>query len=114
MTTADLLPYALWLTAGLLSLLLANKSQVDGWAEKNPRLAGLMKLTRSLGLDPWMLVQALSLLVKARLPVKLQAAKLIAEKDAPPPSLEVKAEVTKQSVAPPRMFPSVAPPKDPS
>jgi hypothetical protein len=105
MTLEKLLPYALWLAAGLLSLLLSHKSQVDAWAEKNPRTAGLMKLLRSLGLDPWMLVQGLALLVRGRLPVKLQAAKIIAAMDAPPPSAAVRAEVVKQSVAPPKLPP---------
>ena len=114
MKLIDLLPYALWLAAGVLSLVLSHRSQIDSWAEKNPRLAGAMKLLRSLGLDPWMLVQALSLIVRARLPVKLQAAKLVASVDAPPPSAEVQAEAVKQlSVAPPKpMFPP--PDKDPS
>lgn len=66
-------PYLWYLLAGLISLLVAHRSQIDHWAEQNPRLAGLMKLLRSVGLDPWMLVQAVSLIVKGRLPAKVTA-----------------------------------------
>lgn len=66
-------PYLWWLLAGLISLLVAHRSQIDHWAEQNPRLAGLMKLLRSVGLDPWMFVQALSLIVKGRLPKTVTA-----------------------------------------
>jgi hypothetical protein len=61
-------PYAWYVALGAVSLLLSHRSQVDAWAEKNPRLAGLMKLLRSLGLDPWMFVQSVSLIAKGRLP----------------------------------------------
>lgn len=66
-------PYAWYLVFGLVSLALSHRSQIDAWAEQNPRLAGLMKLLRSLGLDPWMFVQSVSLIVKGRLPVKVTA-----------------------------------------
>jgi hypothetical protein len=61
-------PWLLWLVAGVLSLVLSRRSQIDAWAEQHPRIAGVMKLLRSLGLDPWMLVQSLSLIVRGRLP----------------------------------------------
>jgi hypothetical protein len=66
-------PYAWYLVFGGVSLLLSHRSQIDAWAEQNPRLAGVMKLLRSLGLDPWLFVQSLSLIVKGRLPVKVTA-----------------------------------------
>jgi hypothetical protein len=100
MKTEDLLPYALWLAAGVLSLVLARRSQIDTWAEQNPRLAGALKLLRSLGLDPWMLVQGLALLVRGRLPVKLQAEKIVAAEGVRV-SPEVLMEVAKQSSPPP-------------
>lgn len=96
-----------WLIFGVLSLALSRQSQIDAWVEQHPRIAGMMKLLRALGLDPWMAAQALSLLIRGRLPIKLQAQKLVAEKDAPPPSREVLAEARKQSEPPP-------PPKPPS
>lgn len=61
-------PWILWLIFGLLSLLLARRSQVDAWVEMHPRLGGVMKLLRGFGIDPWLLVQGLSLLVRGRLP----------------------------------------------
>jgi hypothetical protein len=100
MKVEDFLPYVLWLAAGVLSLVLARRSQIDTWAEQNPRLAGALKLLRSLGLDPWMLVQGLALLVRGRLPVKLQAEKIVTA-DGVRVSPEVLMEVAKQSVAPP-------------
>jgi hypothetical protein len=59
---------ALYLLAGLLSFLVAHRSQVDAWAEKNPRVAGLMKLLRGAGIDPWLILQGLSLVLLKRLP----------------------------------------------
>src|SRR5690606_40061012 len=58
----------LYVALGLISLLIANRSQIDEWAEKNPRVAGIQKLMRSLGIDPWMLLQGLSLLIRGKLP----------------------------------------------
>lgn len=61
---------------GVLNLLIARRSQVDAWAESNPRLASVLKLVRSLGLDPWMVIQSLSLFFRGKLPD--------GSKDAPP------------------------------
>src|SRR5690606_9622261 len=58
----------LYVALGLISLLIANRSQIDEWAEKNPRVAGILKLMRALGIDPWMLLQSISLIVRGRLP----------------------------------------------
>lgn len=53
---------------GLLNLLLSERSRVDAWAEAHPRVAGLLKILRGLGLDPWHLVAAASLFAKGKLP----------------------------------------------
>lgn len=58
-----------WLALSLLlNLAFARRSQLDHWAEANPKLAGMLKLSRSLGLDPWLLLQAFSLFVRGHLP----------------------------------------------
>jgi hypothetical protein len=93
-------PWVGWLFLGLLSLLVSQKSQIDAWAEKNPRAAGFMKLLRSLGIDPWLLVQSLSLIVRGKLPVKLQAAQIVAAAGTRI-TPEVLQEVAKQSSPPP-------------
>jgi hypothetical protein len=108
-----LTPLALWLLSGVLSAVLAKRSQIDHWCEQHPRVAGLLKILRGSGLDPWMFVQGVSLLVKGALPVKLQAAKIVAAQDAAARGivlpLAVRAEVVKlQSQRPPP--PSKAPP----
>lgn len=84
-TLGFLKPYLWYLVFGLISLLLSKRSQLDHWAEQNPRLAGLMKLLRSTGLDPWLAVQALSLIVKGKLPNQVTAA----SKSIKPPPLVV-------------------------
>jgi hypothetical protein len=61
-----------WLFATACVNLVAHKSQVNEWCEKRPRLAGLLKLMRGVGCDPWLLLQAVTLWVKGRLPEKLR------------------------------------------
>jgi hypothetical protein len=61
-------PWALWLALGVISLVLSKQSQFDEWANSRPRLAGMMKLLRGLGLDPFLLLQSLSLIIRGRLP----------------------------------------------
>jgi hypothetical protein len=61
-------PWSLWLMLGVISLLLSKQSQIDSWANAHPRVAGFMKLLRGLGLDPFLLLQSLSLLLRGRLP----------------------------------------------
>lgn len=61
-------PWALYVAFGFLALLLGRKSQIDAWVEKHPWFAGVMKILRGVGLDPWLLVQGLCLLVFGRLP----------------------------------------------
>lgn len=58
----------IWLAATALVNLLAHRSQVDAWCERFPRIAATLKVMRGLGLDPWLLVQALSLALRGRLP----------------------------------------------
>lgn len=100
-----LTPLALWLASGVLSTLLAKRTQIDHWCEARPRVAGLLKLVRGFGLDPWQVVQGVALIVKGALPVKLQAAKILAAQDAAERGIRVPpkvlAEVAKQSVPPP-------------
>jgi hypothetical protein len=68
----DAHPWALWavgtIVAGVFSLILSRRSQIDAWAESNPRIAGVMKLLRGMGIDPWLVVQGLMLIVTKRLP----------------------------------------------
>lgn len=63
----------LYVVVGLLylglHLVLTKHSQIDAWCEKRPRVAGIMKLVRGLGIDPWLIAQGLTLLFKGRLPV---------------------------------------------
>lgn len=83
LVVAFLKPYLWYLALGVVSLVLSHRSQIDEWAENNPRLAAVLKLVRALGLDPWMLVQAISLLVRKRLP----AAQVAGSKSMRPPPL---------------------------
>lgn len=53
---------------GIANLLLSKKSQVELWAEANPRLAAVMKLLRAVGLDPWQIISAISLWATKKLP----------------------------------------------
>jgi hypothetical protein len=60
------LAYAL--LTGIFNAIFAHKSAINSWAETNPRLAGVLKITRALGLDPMHLWAAGALIVKGRLP----------------------------------------------
>jgi hypothetical protein len=68
----------------LLSLLLAKRSQVDAWAEANPRIAGLLKMLRGAGIDPWLIVQGVVLFATGRLPASLRPAASTDEPPKPP------------------------------
>jgi hypothetical protein len=61
-----------WLLATALVNLIAHKSQVNSWCEKNPKLAAVLKIMRGMGCDPWLLIQGLCLAVIGRLPAKLR------------------------------------------
>jgi hypothetical protein len=52
----------------LFNLIFAHKSQIADWAEANPRLASVLKLTRALGIDPWNVISSLQLLFTKKLP----------------------------------------------
>ena len=58
----------IWLTVTALANLVAHRSQVDSWCEKRPRLAAALKAMRAIGLDPWMIMQSVSLALRGRLP----------------------------------------------
>jgi hypothetical protein len=76
----DAHPWAMWTVgtavAGLFSLLMSKRSQIDAWAESNPRVAGVMKLLRGLGVDPWLIAQGLMLIVAKRLPATKPTGRL--------------------------------------
>lgn len=56
-----------------LNLLFGHRSQVDSWCNANPKRAAVLKFIRGvLPIDPWLIVQSISLLFKGKLPVKLQ------------------------------------------
>lgn len=80
LTYLDAHPWAMWavgtIVAGLFSLLMSKRSQIDDWAESNPRVAGVMKLLRGLGIDPWLIVQGVALIVTKRLPATKPTSKL--------------------------------------
>lgn len=61
-----------WLLATGLVNLIARRSQVDAWCERNPKLGAALKVSRSFGWDPWLLVQAFTLFVKGKLPASLR------------------------------------------
>lgn len=70
---AILVPVGLYLALGVLNALIAKRSQIDAWAEANPRAAALLKMMRALGFDPWLAVQSLTLALKGRLPLALKS-----------------------------------------
>jgi hypothetical protein len=71
--------------AGLISFIFSKKSQLDHWVEENPRLGGLAKILRSVGLDPWMLLQGLWLLVRGKLPAHAKNVTLESNLESEPP-----------------------------
>ncbi len=62
-----------YVASALINFVLAHKSQIDGWAEANPKAAGILKILRSIGFDPWLLIQGISLLVTKRLPKNIKS-----------------------------------------
>jgi hypothetical protein len=52
----------------LILLAVARRSQIDSWAESNPKIAGVLKILRGLGIDPWLVLSGLSLLIRGKLP----------------------------------------------
>ena len=70
----------IWLAIGVLNMLIAYHSQIDAWCEQRPVLAGILKLVRGLGLDPWLMLQGIILLLKGRLPPYMTPPVATAEK----------------------------------
>jgi hypothetical protein len=67
--TANAVTIALIFAATLLlNLLLSRKTQVDAWCEHQPRIAGVLKLLRGFGIDPWAIFQGIYLILFGRLP----------------------------------------------
>ncbi len=70
MTKEAILTLVGWaVLSALLNLALSERSRIDSWAEKHPKVAGVLKLLRAIGFDPWMLLQSFTLLVHKRLPL---------------------------------------------
>ena len=61
-----------FIVSALLNLLLSKKTQIDAWAEAQPRLAGILKIGRAIGFDPWGILQGWSLLITGKLPPYLK------------------------------------------
>ena len=57
-----------WLLTGIINLAFAYKSQIEAWAESNPRLASMLKLSRAIGFDPWNFLSSLKLFAQKKLP----------------------------------------------
>jgi hypothetical protein len=84
MTLKDALIYVLpllgwWMLTGIINLAFGYKSQIEAWAESKPRIAGLLKLSRSLGFDPWNALAALLLIAKKKLPDAQKADSAVAK-----------------------------------
>lgn len=82
---------ALYLVVFLLNLVLSKKTQIDDWAEANPVAAGWLKILRGFGIDPWVIVQGISLLFQKKLPdyTKQSLAEVQKPKGVKPPFLPV-------------------------
>jgi hypothetical protein len=79
---AYLLPLLAWgALTGIINLAFGYRSQIEAWAESNPRVAGLLKLSRALGLDPWNVLSALKLLASKKLPDAQKADSPIAKSE---------------------------------
>lgn len=70
---ADLISNHGGLAAVLFAVFLVNlafgfRSQLDAWCERNRYAAGVLKILRSLGVDPWMFIAGVGLILKGRLP----------------------------------------------
>lgn len=76
---------ALWLLTTALLNLVAHRSQVDAWCLRRPKLAAALKVLRGIGLDPWLLIQGISLALRGRLPEGLrpEAVEVPVTVDAP-------------------------------
>ncbi len=83
---------------GIFNLILGHKSQVEAWAQSNPKLAAVLKFTRALGLDPWNLFSAALLLLKGKLPAAQQANSPIAKVEQAKADAKLRAEAVDDTV----------------
>lgn len=77
---------------GIFNLIFARKSQIEAWAESRPRLAALLKMTRSLGFDPWNALSALSLFFAKKLPQVQKSDSVIAQVEQQKASAKARAD----------------------
>jgi hypothetical protein len=89
------------LIAFILNLVLGYRSQVNAWAESKPRLASALKLLRATGIDPWMLLQSLSLAVRKRLPAAVRVDGGAVKLEGTAPENENDTEQTRVQRIPP-------------
>ncbi len=83
-----LFPLLIWGTVtGIGNFLLSRKSQIEHWAEANPRAAAWQKLFRAIGFDPWSLVAAWTLAAEGRLPFAQKAGATVVDGKIKPPSI---------------------------
>jgi hypothetical protein len=79
---------------GIFNLILGHKSQVEAWAESNPKLAAILKFTRALGFDPWNLIAAISLIVQKKLPEAQKSDSVIAQTEQKKADAKLDADET--------------------
>jgi hypothetical protein len=79
-TMAVVIPLLGWmLLTGTINLAFGYKSQIEAWVESKPRLAALLKFSRSVGFDPWNLLAAWKLAASKKLPDAQKANSAIAK-----------------------------------
>jgi|SRR6478736_2936291 len=64
---------------GICNALLSRKSQIEHWAEQNPRAAAVQKFMRAVGFDPWNLIAAGKLWSQGKLPLAQKAGAVVVE-----------------------------------
>ena len=106
--SAYLIPF---IAAYILNVLYGHRSQVDAWCNANPKRAAIMKIIRGLlPIDPWLIIQGISLIFKGKLPTKWQnvVSILPAVPEAPPAISEavVPAEASPVVEKPPTVPPA--------
>ena len=92
----------IFVTAYLFNLLAGHKSQVDAWCNQHPKVASLMKVIRGvLPFDPWLIIQAVYLLLTKKLPPKLQVILTTVEATTTSPEPVAEKKSTKDDSIPP-------------
>jgi hypothetical protein len=66
----------------LINWLFGRRSQIDAWCLANPYTAGVLKIFRGFGHDPWQILQGVSLIVRKRLPDPIEG---VVDVVIPPP-----------------------------